>query len=135
MLLFCCFLHLFVAVTFGADENLYGKQITESIAAEKAPARPRWLWKPQVGSKFQIVLSGIVVIDSKSTLVPEHVDIWDIDLFDTDRATIELFKARGKKIICYFSAGTSEAWRPDFKKFQAKDQGGEDISNLQRFAC
>jgi hypothetical protein len=132
---FLLFLPLFVTVTFGAAENLHGKQITESLAAWGAPPSPRRVWQPQVGSRFQIVLSAIVDIDSKSTLVPDHVDIWDIDLFDTDKATIDHLKSRGKKIICYFSAGTSEDWRPDFEGFKAKDQGGKDIFNLQMFGC
>lgn len=29
----------------------------------------------------------------------------------------------GKKIICYFSAGTSEVWRPDYHLFKVQDQG------------
>ena len=31
--------------------------------------------------------------------------------------------AKGKKVVCYFSAGSYEAWRPDAKEFPASVQG------------
>jgi hypothetical protein len=135
MFSFLLFLHLFVAAAFSTDEDLQSKQINGSTAAVRRPRSRGRIWQPQVGSRFQIVLSGVVDIDSESTLVPEHVDIWDIDLFDTDKETIDHLKRMGKKIICYFSAGTSEDWRPDFEEFKAKDQGGRDISNIKTFSC
>jgi hypothetical protein len=36
----------------------------------------------------------------------------DIDLFD-QASMIPAFKQQGKVIICYYSAGTAESWRPD----------------------
>jgi len=36
----------------------------------------------------------------------------DLDLFD-HAALIEDFKKEGKTVICYYSAGTAEHWRPD----------------------
>ena len=33
--------------------------------------------------------------------------------------------ASGKHVICYFSAGSSENWRPDFSKFKPADMGKE----------
>jgi hypothetical protein len=39
--------------------------------------------------------------------------MWDLDLFHTDAATISAIQAQGKAVVCYFSAGTSEADRPD----------------------
>ncbi|KAF1951680.1 hypothetical protein CC80DRAFT_391907, partial [Byssothecium circinans] len=47
----------------------------------------------------------------------------DIDLFDTDAATIADLKTSGKKVLCYFSAGTREDWRADTESFQASDIG------------
>lgn len=31
--------------------------------------------------------------------------------------------AQGKKVICYYSAGSSENWRPDYKDFEQADMG------------
>ncbi len=35
-----------------------------------------------------------------------------LDLFDTSSSKIKSFKSQGKTVICYFSAGTYEDWRP-----------------------
>ena len=40
-----------------------------------------------------------------------------LDLFDNTSSTINSFKKQGKKVICYFSAGTYENWRPDKGRF------------------
>lgn len=40
-----------------------------------------------------------------------------VDLFDTTAATIKKIQKEGKYVICYFSAGSAENWRPDFKSF------------------
>jgi hypothetical protein len=116
------------------DVNNQGASSAESVPAipnaENATAiqtvdqqrpYPRF-WIPRVGSTFQIVLSGVVDLDH-AILVPSHVDVFDIDLFDTSRNTIMGLKIRGKKVICYFSAGTSENWRPDYNEISPQLQG------------
>jgi hypothetical protein len=45
--------------------------------------------------------------------------MYDLDLFDTPQATIDLLHSSGIKVICYFSAGTAENWRPDYSEFPA----------------
>ena len=49
--------------------------------------------------------------------------VYDLDLFDTPQGTIDALRAQGHRVVCYFSAGSSENWRPDFGLFQAGDQG------------
>jgi hypothetical protein len=56
-------------------------------------------------------------------LTPGGVEIFDIDLWETSTATVTALHKKGKKVICYFSAGTSENWRPDFKQFREQDLG------------
>ena len=51
------------------------------------------------------------------------VDVYDIDLFDSDASLIADLQAEGKKVICYFSAGSSEDWRSDFDRFEPDDIG------------
>ena len=51
------------------------------------------------------------------------VDLYDVDLFETDTQTIQRLKNSGKKVICYFSAGSYEDWREDAKDFPAKTLG------------
>lgn len=50
-----------------------------------------------------------------------QAEIYDIDLFDTPQATIAELQNMGKKVICYFSAGSFENWRPDKDDFSAAD--------------
>ncbi len=49
--------------------------------------------------------------------------MYDIDLFDTPKSTIDGLKSRGIAVVCYFSAGSSENWRPDYPRFTSLDQG------------
>lgn len=45
------------------------------------------------------------------------VDVYNLDLFDTDPAVIAQVKQRGVFVMCYFSAGTHGDWRPDADQF------------------
>jgi len=51
------------------------------------------------------------------------VDVYDVDLFDTSVGMITTWQGQGKKVVCYFSAGSSENWRSDFDDFDTKDMG------------
>ena len=44
-------------------------------------------------------------------------NVWDFDMFDAPKTTISAFKSKGHPVICYFSAGSWENWRPDAKEF------------------
>ena len=64
-----------------------------------------WL-KLNINSTWQWQLLGDINIS-------HNVDIFDIDLFDTSKETIAEIHNLGKKVICYFSAGSYENWRED----------------------
>jgi hypothetical protein len=68
------------------------------------------------GDTFYIQLQGELRTD-----IPAKV--YDVDLFDTPKETIEKLKEEGKVVICYFSAGTYEEWRPDAEEFDEEDIG------------
>jgi hypothetical protein len=70
------------------------------------PAGTKWYWQ----------LSGTV-----NTSVAANV--YDIDVFDNSASTIASLKAAGHKVICYFSAGTYENWRPDASQFPSSALG------------
>jgi hypothetical protein len=60
----------------------------------------------------------------KETLNMDYsVDIYDVDLYDTSAADISSLQSSGIKVICYFSAGSSENWRDDFSDFDSLDLG------------
>jgi len=52
-----------------------------------------------------------------------NVDVYDIDLFDSSKVTIEQLQSDNHKVICYFSAGSYENWRDDKESFSATDYG------------
>jgi hypothetical protein len=62
------------------------------------------------GTSWQWQLSGR--IDTSF-----EVDMYDIDLFDAPLETIGSLKSQGRVVICYFSAGSWEAFRPDSGAF------------------
>lgn len=91
------------------------------LGAAVAPAaQKKALWQPAMGSTYQIILTNSMTLDSG--LAPD-VDIYDLDLYDTDVSVIQGLHAAGKKVICYFSAGTSEDWRADWAEFREEDKG------------
>jgi hypothetical protein len=77
-------------------------------------------WTPKVNDTWQIILSHPPIISSAPT---PNATIFDIDLFDTPSETIAQLHALGKKVLCYFSAGSYEDWRADAKDFKPEDLG------------
>lgn len=63
------------------------------------PGQASWHW--QLSGKLQ---------------TPERL-VYDIDLFDTPASSIAALKGQGRLVVCYFSAGSWEDWRPDADQF------------------
>jgi len=51
------------------------------------------------------------------------VDVYDIDLFDAPQSVIDALHADGRRVICYFSAGSFEDFRDDADQFMAAELG------------
>ncbi|KAL4950899.1 glycoside hydrolase superfamily, partial [Aspergillus filifer] len=82
------------------------------------------IWQPPVGATWQIVLNGPLPSSAlTSNSAADPVSIYDIDLFENPASTIETLHSAGKKVICYFSAGTREDWRDDANEFTDSDLG------------
>lgn len=71
-----------------------------------------------------MILSGIIDPAGLNALTPSMPEIWDVDLEETSNTTIAALHQLGKKVICYFSAGSSEDWRSDYSSFLDADKGG-----------
>jgi hypothetical protein len=69
-------------------------------------------WTPQAEITWQIILNQTI-----DTTNFDNVSVYDIDLFDNSAQTIDALHSAGKKVICYFSAGSYEDWRPDANAF------------------
>jgi len=82
-------------------------------------AGPATVWQPAPGTSWQWQLSGTI-----DTSV--DVAMYDIDLFDAPDAVLAELHDRGVKVVCYFSAGSHEDWRPDAADFPA-DALGEPL--------
>ncbi|KXK14530.1 MAG: hypothetical protein UZ14_CFX002001141 [Chloroflexi bacterium OLB14] len=52
-----------------------------------------------------------------------NVGIYNLDLFETDASVIAQLKERNIFVMCYFSAGSYEDWRPDINQFPASVLG------------
>jgi len=88
------------------------------------PPTPTAVWQPEAGASWQIVLDQVLNIDDENPAVEPDVGIFDIDMFLHQNSTVlaNLHKL-GKKVICYFSAGSFEPDRPDSYRFQQSDLG------------
>ena len=78
-------------------------------------------YQPDVDTQWQIQLQG-----PPNTNIP--ADLYILDLFDTPASVIADLHGKGRHVICYFSAGTSENWRKDHQRFQAVEMG-RDLAN------
>lgn len=102
----------------GRSEAAQAAATPPAPAPASSPSSPTnaAAWKPSVDSTWQWQLRGTI----NTAYV---VDVYDIDLFDAPDATLATLKAAGRRVVCYFSAGSSEDWRSDFSQFQASDMG------------
>lgn len=104
------------------------------------PLAPTWSqaqmdwWHPLPGTRWHIQYTGTL----NTSL---DVDAYNIDLFDTPASVIQSLRSRGVRVICYFSAGSYEEWRPDATKFPVSVRGrplsgwpGEAWLDIRRLA-
>ena len=103
------------------DGQCNGGETTASCAQDcpappPPPPPPGGIWQPKPGTSWQWQLSGTV-----DTSV--NVTMYDIDLFDASAATITKLHNDGRIVICYFSAGSYESWRPDASSIPSAARG------------
>ena len=73
-------------------------------------------WRPVPGTTWQWQLSGRIVTSI-------DVAMYDVDLVETPVAVIESLHRAGRAVVCYFSAGSWEDWRPDQGAFPEAVKG------------
>ncbi|KAJ5970920.1 uncharacterized protein N7479_000838 [Penicillium vulpinum] len=100
-----------------------GPDTTTPTTNTTTPTNTTVKWQPAVGTKWQIIL----LKSEETSQIATSVDapIYDIDLFDNSKAVISDLQGMGRKVICYFSAGSFEDWRDDASKFQDADKGSD----------
>jgi hypothetical protein len=77
------------------------------------------IWMPTPGTTWQWQLTG--TIDESY-----DVEMYDVDLFDVSASTVDSLQSQGKKVVCYFSAGSWEDWRPDAGDFPNSVKGNSN---------
>ncbi|HEY9107539.1 MAG TPA: endo alpha-1,4 polygalactosaminidase [Roseateles sp.] len=104
-----------MAACGGGGERLTSGGDTGGLGTTPPPAKTG-AWVPTISDTWQWQLKGVVNTSYA-------VAVYDVDLFDTPQATIDALKAAGRRVVCYFSAGSSENWRGDFARFTSTDMG------------
>ena len=84
-------------------------------AAPRAAALPEPVacdgcWVPPLHTSWQWQLQGELDLSV-------NAEAYDVDLFDTPAANVKTLHDKGRKAVCYLSAGTWENWRPDKGEF------------------
>jgi hypothetical protein len=82
------------------------------LAPPPGAGSPGARWRPAPDTTWQWQLTGTV-----DTSV--DAQMFDIDLFDNSAAVVADLHARGRRAVCYLSAGTFERGRPDTARFPA----------------
>lgn len=93
---------MFIALLLTGVPVFVGTTTTARAAAD-------W-WRPDVNTSWQIQYTGN--IDTSIA-----ADAYDLDLFETTEEKIGQLHGKGSRVICYFSAGSYENWRPDKTEF------------------
>ncbi len=94
-------LALLSLLTIGLIVGLLGGYSAKSQSA---------IWQPTPGTTFQWQLSGPIDLSVVA-------NVYDLDLFETDVATIQKLHQQGRKVIGYVSVGAWENWRSDQDQF------------------
>jgi hypothetical protein len=75
------------------------------------------IWVPAKSTSWQWQLTGLPVDQTIDAT------LYDIDLFDNPASVVASLHARGRRVVCYMSAGTFEDWRPDAGQFPSSVLG------------
>ena len=86
------------------------------VAGDGSGAGAAEWWRPTPGATWQIQLDGPPDLSVAAA-------VHDVDLFETSVARIATLHDRGRRVICYLSAGSWERWRPDAGDFPAETIG------------
>jgi hypothetical protein len=73
-------------------------------------SQPPW-WQPAPGVTWQVQFADLPIDQTVDA------EAYDIDLFDTDAATVAQLHAQRRRVVCYVNAGAWESWRPDAAQF------------------
>jgi hypothetical protein len=108
--------HALKAVAYDADGGST-TSTTTTVTVAAAPTGSMWI--PALVTPWQWQLTGTIDQNVNAAM-------YDVDLFDTSATVVASLHAKGRKVVCYMSAGTWEDWRPDASKFPASVLGNSN---------
>ena len=79
------------------------------------------IWSPTSSTSWQIELAHPL------TNTSFHASVYDIDMFENNATTMNTLHNLDRRVICYFSAGSFENWRPDAASFNNKTDLGKPL--------
>ncbi|KAM3415428.1 hypothetical protein BST61_g8952 [Cercospora zeina] len=110
--------------------NLHLQQILGALTPLKGLLLPDWdfikpaqsseVWEPAAGQSWNIQLASV---PPSSAADDNAYSIWDFDLAAASSSLIDSFHAKGRRVICYFSAGSVEKYRSDSGEFPKEAVG------------
>jgi len=107
----------------GADFPYAVAASVNSIASVNTVVSTQTSSIPKAGSTFYWQLQGNIDLN-------HNVDVYGIDLEDNEfNGVISSLHSRGKKVSCYISAGSYEAWRSDRNEFNLKSDLGNQLGD------
>lgn len=98
------------------DDSLSTAPTSDVSYADMSDTTSGSWWRAAPGTRWQWQLTG--VLDTQL-----DVNMVDVDLMEVSGAELESLLAKNIVVICYFSAGSYEDWRPDAKDFPAEALG------------
>ncbi|CAM9538937.1 unnamed protein product, partial [Laminaria digitata] len=96
-----------------------------SVPAMPEPDSPDsdpW-YQPKLGTTWEWQIDGAPIPGSNGAGSLYNVELYDID-YSYSSSVIADLQSKGKKVMCYISAGTSEDFREDINLFPAIAKGG-----------
>lgn len=110
----------FIACLTTQDVDVGASPISKGVdSRDLSEMRPTAIWLPAPGTSWQWQLESLPIDESFD------VEVYDIDLFENDEATVARLHSEGRRVVCYLSAGTWEEWRPDAAAFPRQVIGKE----------
>ena len=94
-----------------------GKSGGPTDGGSQQSSTPGQIWQPAPGTTWQWQLSGEPIDQTFD------VEMYDIDLFESNAELVAALGQRGIKVVCYLSAGSWEEFRPDAQQFPASVVG------------
>jgi hypothetical protein len=94
---------------------------TKTQSSNKTPATVTSYSTNSTGRKIKRGDTFAYQLDGATKNHP--VKVFFVDLFDTSASKISSLKSSGKIVVCYYSAGTYENWRPDVSSLPASVKG------------